>query len=106
MVAKQIGVSRNTLRRVLSRKNQSPSRRILRKIAAATNALSGEASDRRSATVRLRELAKTEAQRIGIAELARRLETDPSNLRKAINGTREFGLEVQTAVRRYHPEEY
>jgi NADH/NAD ratio-sensing transcriptional regulator Rex len=48
----------------------------------------------------LRELAKTEAQRIGVAELARRINADPSNLRKAINGEREFGLELQRAVRR------
>jgi hypothetical protein len=36
VVASQIGVSRNTLRRILSGGNRSPSRRMLRQIAAAT----------------------------------------------------------------------
>ena len=40
VVARQIGVSRNTLRRILSGGNRSPSRRMLRQIAAATHALS------------------------------------------------------------------
>ena len=101
VVARQINVSRNTLRRILAGGNRSPSRRMLRQIAAATQVLSAERTDRRAVSARLREVAKTEAQKIGIAELARRLGTDPSNLRKAINGTRELGLEVQRAVRQY-----
>jgi len=100
-VALQIGVSRNTLRRIVSGGNRAPSQRVLRRIAAAAHALTTEASDRRAASARLRELAKTEAQKIGVAELARRLGADPSNLRKAINGAREFGLELQRALRRY-----
>jgi hypothetical protein len=39
-----------------------------------------------------------------MAELARRLVTDPSNLRKAINGDREPGLELAKAMRRYTDE--
>ena len=74
---------------------------MLRQIAAATHALTAEWTDRRAASARLREFAQTEAQKIGVPELARRIGTDPSNLRKAINGTREFGLELQWAVRRY-----
>jgi transposase-like protein len=105
-VTRQINVSRNTLRRILSGGNRSPSRRMLRQIAAATHALSADATDRRAASARLREFAQAEAQRIGIAELARRLGVDPSNLRKAINGTREFGLELQSAARRYRSEEH
>jgi transcriptional regulator with XRE-family HTH domain len=104
LVARQIGVSRNTLRRILSGENRSPSRRMLRKIAAAAHALNAERTDRLAASTRLREFAKTEAQTVGIAELARRLGSDPSNLRKAINGTREFGHELQRAARRYRPE--
>jgi DNA polymerase family B len=103
-VAKQVNVSRNTLRRILSGANRSPSRRMLRQIAAATHALNAERTDRLAASARLREVAQAEAQKIGIAELARRLGSDPSNLRKAINGTREFGLELQRAARRYRPE--
>ena len=106
VVARQIGVSRNTLRRILSGGNRSPSRRMLRQIAAATHALSAERTDRRADSARLREVAKTEAQKIGVAELARRLGADPSNLRKAITGTRQFGLELQRTVRRHHPEGY
>jgi hypothetical protein len=79
---------------------------MLRQIAAATHALSTEATDRRAVSGRLREFAQAEAQRIGIAELARRLGADPSNLRKAISGTREFGLELQSAARRYRSEDH
>jgi transcriptional regulator with XRE-family HTH domain len=86
-VARQINVSRNTLRRILSGGNRSPSRRVLRQIAAATHALENERTDRRDASERLREVAKTKAQKIGVSELARRLGADPSNLRKAISGT-------------------
>ena len=38
---------------------------------------------------------------LGLAELARRIGADPSNLRKAINGEREFGLALERALRRY-----
>lgn len=101
VVARQINVSRNTLRRILSGENRSPSRRMLRQIAAASHGLKIEAAVRRVASAHLRELMKTEAQRIGVVELARRLGSDPSNLRKAINGMREFSLELQRMVRRY-----
>jgi transcriptional regulator with XRE-family HTH domain len=94
-VALQIGVSRNTLRRIVSGGNRPPSPRVLRRITAAIHALRSEASERRTASTRLREFAATEARKIGIAELARRLGADPSNLRKAINGAREFGLELE-----------
>ena len=47
-VARQINVSRNTLRRILSGENRVPSRRMLRQIAAAAHALRIEASDRRA----------------------------------------------------------
>jgi hypothetical protein len=104
MVARQIGFSRNTLRRILSGENRSPSRRKLRQIAAATHALSAERTDRRAVSARLREVAKTEAQKIGVSELARQLGTDPSNLQKAITGTRGFSLELEEAVRRYNAE--
>ena len=104
VVARQIGVSRNTLRRILSGGNQSPSRRILRQISAATHALIAERTDRLATSASLHEFARAEAQKIGIVELARRVGSDPSNLRKAINGTREFGLELQRATRLYRPE--
>jgi hypothetical protein len=104
VVAKQICVSRNTLRRILGGSSQSPSRRLLRQISGAVRVLSVERTDRLAASGRLREFAQEEARKIGLAELARRLGSDPSNLRKAINGTREFGLELQRAARRYRPE--
>ena len=74
---------------------------MLRQIAAAIHALNAELTDRHAASAHLREFAQAEAGKIGVAELARRLGTDPSNLRKAIDGTRKFGLELQQAVRRY-----
>jgi AraC-like DNA-binding protein len=100
-VAQQLGMSRNTLRRIVSGENQAPSRRVLQRIAAAAHALTTEASDRRAASARIREFAQAEAKKIGVAELARRLGSDPSNLRKAINGAREFGLGLERMVRRY-----
>jgi hypothetical protein len=100
VVALQIGVSRNTLRRMISGGNRAPSHRVLRRIATAAHAQKTEAADRRATSARLRELAKTEGRKIGVAELARRLSADPSNLRKAINGEREFGLKLEQALRR------
>ena len=99
--ARQVGVSRNTLRRILSGENRSPSRRILRQVAAASHALTAEQTDRQAASARVCELVKTEAHKIGVSELARRLGTDPSNLQKAIKGERGFGLELEQALRRY-----
>jgi len=52
----------------------------------------------------LRPIAATEAQKIGLAELARRIGADPSNLGKAINGEREFGLKLEQALRRFGGE--
>jgi transcriptional regulator with XRE-family HTH domain len=101
VTARQIGVSRNTLRRILGVGNRKPSRRILRQIAAAAHTLKAEAAERSAAFGRLRELAKTEAERISVVQLARRTDADPSNLRKAINGEREFGLKLEQALRRY-----
>jgi hypothetical protein len=103
-VARQIKTSRNTLRRMISEENRAPSQRLVRQIAAAAHALKMEASDRRSGSARIRRLARAEVQKIGMAELARRLVTDPSNLRKAINGDREPGLELAQAIRRYTDE--
>ena len=100
-VAQQLGMSRNTMRRICSGENQAPSQRVLRRIAAAIHALTAEASDRRAASARLREFAETEARKIGHSELARRLGVDPSNLRKAITGERELGLEMAQAIRHY-----
>src|SRR5208337_3822618 len=100
-VAMQLGMSRNTLRRMISDENRAPSPRVIRRITAAIHALRSEASERRTASARLRQFAATEVRKIGIAELARRLSTDPSNLRKAINGTRHFGSELWRAMRRY-----
>jgi transcriptional regulator with XRE-family HTH domain len=104
MVAKQIGVSRNTLRRILSGENQSPSRRLLQQIAATTHALGAEQNDLRAVSTRLRGIAQTEVEKIGVSEFARRIDTDPSNLRKAISGERKFGLKLQKAVRLYYPK--
>jgi hypothetical protein len=59
VVARQINVSRNTLRRILSGENQSPSRRLLRQIAAATHVLNAERTDRRAVSDRLRKIGKT-----------------------------------------------
>ena len=56
VVASQVNVSRNTLRQILSGGNRSPSRRMLRQLAAATHALSAERTDRRAASARLREV--------------------------------------------------
>jgi transcriptional regulator with XRE-family HTH domain len=104
VVARQVGISRNTLRRILSSGNRSPSRRMLRQIAAATHALSAERTGGLATSTRFREFAHAEARKIGLAELARRLAVDPSNLRKAITGARAFGLELQRATRRYRRE--
>jgi hypothetical protein len=75
--------------------------RYLNGSTSTTLGLRSEASERRTASTRLREFAATEARKIGIAEFARRVEADPSNLRKAINGERQFGLDLQRQLRRY-----
>jgi hypothetical protein len=69
VVARQIGVSRNTLRRILSGGNQSPSRRMLRQIAAATHALSAERTDGLATSTRLREFRKRKRGGSGLLSL-------------------------------------
>jgi transcriptional regulator with XRE-family HTH domain len=70
-VARQINVSRNTLRRILSSGNQSPSRRMLRQIAAATHSLSTERTDRLAASTCLREFGQAEARNVSDLERAK-----------------------------------
>jgi hypothetical protein len=53
-------------------------------MTGALHALKAEAIERNSARIGLLELAKSEARKIGIAEFARRLQVDVSNLQKAV----------------------
>jgi hypothetical protein len=90
--------------RTLARRSKdvSQSRRLL-SLAAVRDGMDRAAAAKIGGMDRqtLREFAQAEGQKIGIVELARRLGTDSSNLRKAIIGTRDFGLELQSAARRY-----
>jgi hypothetical protein len=74
---------------------------MFRQIAQAIHALKVEQADRRAASDRLRKVARTEMQRMGVAEFARRIGTDPSSLQKAIKGERKFGLELAQLLQRY-----
>ena len=89
------------LRRILSGGNRSPSRRMLRQIAAATHALSAERTDRHATSARLREFAQAEARKIGLAELARRLGATLPTCEKQSMVRESLGSKLQQALRRF-----
>jgi plasmid maintenance system antidote protein VapI len=86
-VATRIGISRNSLTKIIDAKNQNLSPRLSQKIGSAIASLNSEASEEK----KLLELARAEVGNVGLSEFARRLQINKSNLKNILDGRRKAG---------------
>jgi hypothetical protein len=89
-LASCIGVSRNSLTKILDMKCQNLSPRISQKIGWAITAFNSHSLDEENKNSNLLHLARVEAAKIGLSEFARRLQIDVSNLSKVTEGKRKL----------------
>jgi hypothetical protein len=92
-----IGISRNSLTKILDVKCQNLSPRISQKIGSAIAVLISKASEERW----LLELVTIEVANIGLSEFARRLQIDASNLSKIVEGKRKLSRHLAARFERY-----
>jgi hypothetical protein len=83
-LASHIGISRNSLTKILDKKCQNLSPEISQKIGSGIATLSSEASEEQ----KLLDVARAEVANIGIAEFAR------SNLSKVVDGKRKLSRQL------------
>jgi DNA-binding Xre family transcriptional regulator len=95
-LASRIGISRNSLTKILDIKCQNLSPRISQKIGSAIAVLNSRWLEEENQNSNLLGLASVEVAKIGLSQLARRLEIDTSNLSKLVDGSRKF-----KSVRKY-----
>jgi hypothetical protein len=100
-LASCIGVSRNSLTKILDMKCQSLSPRISQKIGLAIAALNSRWLKEENQNSNLLGLARVEVAKIGLSQLARRLEIDTSNLSKLVDGARKLSQQVAAKFERY-----
>jgi DNA-binding Xre family transcriptional regulator len=94
-LAQDAGLSRGTLRRVKEGKKVRSA--TLTKIVAGIATQNAEMAE----VTKLRELAKAEIAEIGLAEFAKRLNCDPSNLAKSISARRKIGAQLKGKISNY-----
>jgi plasmid maintenance system antidote protein VapI len=100
-VASSIGVSRNSLARILDVKCQNLSPRISQKIGSAIAALNSQSIDEENKNSNLLDLARAEVAKSGLSELAQRLQIDASNLSKVVDGKRKLSRQLAARFERY-----
>ena len=100
-LASRIGVSRNSLTKILDMKCQNLSPRIAQKIGSAITALNSSSLDEDVQNSNLLELARAETAKIGSSEFARRLQIDASNLSKIVEGKRILNRQLAVRFERY-----
>jgi plasmid maintenance system antidote protein VapI len=99
-VASRIGVSRNSLMKILGAKCQNLSPRLSQKIGSAIAVLNFEACEEQ----KLLELARIEVAKIRLSEFARRLQINKANLKNVLDGRRKAGRRfVQGLVSYFNP---
>jgi hypothetical protein len=84
-MSSHIGISRNTLSKILDMKCQNLLPHLSQKIGSAIAVLKSEASEEK----KLLELAKIEVASIGLSEFARRLQINKANLKNTLDGKRK-----------------
>ena len=100
-LASHIGISRNSLTKILEMKCQSLSPRISQKIGSAIATLNVHSLDQKKQSANLLELARAETAGIGLSEFARRLQIDVSNLSKVTDGKRKLSRQLAARFERY-----
>jgi plasmid maintenance system antidote protein VapI len=100
-LASCIGVSRNSLTKILDMKCQNLSPRMSQKIGSAIAALNMHSLGEETQNAILLELARAETAEIGLSEFARRLQIDASNLSKVTDGKRKLSRQLAATFERY-----
>jgi plasmid maintenance system antidote protein VapI len=100
-LASWIGVSRNSLTKILAMKWQNLSPRISQKIGSAITAFNSHSLDEGNKNSNLLSLAWGEVAKIGLSEFARRLQIDVSNLSKVADGKRKLSPQLAARFERY-----
>jgi plasmid maintenance system antidote protein VapI len=100
-LASWIGISRNSLTKILDMRCQNLAPRISQKIGAAMTALNSNSLDQENQNSNLLEVARVEIADIGLSEFARRLKVDASNLSKVVDGKRKVSRQLAGNVERY-----
>jgi plasmid maintenance system antidote protein VapI len=93
-MASRIGISRNSLTKILDVKCQTLSPQIFHKIGSAIAVLNSEASEE----MKLLELIRAEVGKIGLSEFARRLQVDAANLSKVTDGKRKLSRNLSSRI--------
>jgi plasmid maintenance system antidote protein VapI len=93
-LASRIGISRNSLTKILDMGCQNLSPRISRNIRSAIMALNSRSLDEENQNSNLLELVRVEIADIGLSEFARRLQIDASNLSKIVDGKRKLSRQL------------
>lgn len=87
-LAERLGISRQTLAKLLRKRSAPIPTGIAGLIAREIASLIGEVRKREAQITALLRKARIEIKKIGLSEFARRLGVDPSNLAKVLNGER------------------
>ena len=98
-LASRIGISRNSLTKILDMKCENLSPRISQKIGSAITALNLRSLDEENQSSHLLEVAKDEVTEIGLSEFARRFQVDASNLSKVVDGKRKLSRQLVARLR-------
>jgi hypothetical protein len=100
-LASRIGISRNSLTKILDMGCQNLSPRISQKIGSAITALNSNSLNQENQNSKLLEFMRMEIADIGLSEFARRLQIDASNLNKVMNGDRKLSRQLAARFERY-----
>jgi hypothetical protein len=98
-LASHIGISQNSLAKILDMKCQNLTPRISQKIGSAITALNSHSLSKENQNLHLLELAKAEVAKIGLSQFARRLQVDASNLSKVTDGKRKVSHYLAAKLR-------
>jgi plasmid maintenance system antidote protein VapI len=96
-----IGISRNSLTKILDMKCQNLSPRASQKIASAITASNWHSLDEEKHNSKLLELGRVKVAEIGLSEFARRLRIDASNLNKVVDGKRKLSRHLAARFEKY-----
>jgi plasmid maintenance system antidote protein VapI len=100
-LASCIGISRNSLTKILDMKCQNLPVRISQKIGSALAELNSHSLDEENRISNLLELARVKVAKIGLSEFARRLEVHVSNLSKVTDGNKKLSRQLAARFERY-----
>jgi hypothetical protein len=99
--AKEIGLSRERLSTLLKNDFLGCPSELLQRISGHVGRINARLNEENRLTLDLRRLARKEVRKIGIAEFARRLNLDPSNLSRAVKSNKTLPASVRDALQEY-----